>query len=228
MAIKAVVFDLDGTLVSFNIDYRTVRVEVKNLLVAESVPASVLSTGESIFEMLKKTEIFLKNNSKPAKVMEGLRRKSLAIAEKYEVEAAKSTKLLSGVLDTLKALKKMNLKIGLCTVNGEKSVDYILQRFKLTDFFDAVVPRNRVKNVKPHYEHLEATLEALEVEADEAIVVGDGIGDMRSAKELKVIAVGLPTGVSSQKELMGSGANYIITSLADLPTLIESINKTIT
>jgi len=38
--------------------------------------------------------------------------------------------------------------------------------------------------------------------------------------------VGLPTGVSSPKELIGSGANYFITSITDLPILIKYINKT--
>ncbi|MCL6578361.1 MAG: hypothetical protein K6T73_03130, partial [Candidatus Bathyarchaeota archaeon] len=60
--IKAVVFDLDGTITSFNIDYRAVRAEVRSYLIKKGLPASVLSVNESIFEMLKKTEIFLKNN----------------------------------------------------------------------------------------------------------------------------------------------------------------------
>jgi phosphoglycolate phosphatase-like HAD superfamily hydrolase len=44
---------------------------------------------------------------------------------------------------------------------------------------------------------------------------------MKCARELNVIAVGLPTGVSSPKELISSGANYFVTSLADLPPLLE-------
>ena len=58
------------------------------------------------------------------------------------------------------------------------------------------------------------------------MVIGDGAIDMRCAKELIAIAVGLPTGVSSPKELISSGANYFITSITDMPTLIEYINKT--
>jgi hypothetical protein len=34
------------------------------------------------------------------------------------------------------------------------------------------------------------------------------------------MAVGLSTGISTQKELMNAGANYLITSIADLPSLI--------
>jgi len=226
MAIKAVIFDLDGTLARFNIDYRAVRADVRSLLVRTGVPASVLSINESIFEMLKKVEIFMKNNGQSEKAFTEIRRKTLAIAEKYELEAAKNTSLLAGVMETLNALKKMKMKLGLCTINSEKSTNYILKRFALAEFFDAITPRDSVKYVKPNTEHLEATLKILEVKPEETMVVGDGASDMRCARELKAVAVGLPTGVSSPKEIVSAGANYFITSITDLPTLIEYINKT--
>ncbi|MCL6578529.1 MAG: HAD family hydrolase, partial [Candidatus Bathyarchaeota archaeon] len=153
-------------------------------------------------------------------------KKALDIAEKYELEAAKTTSLLSGVVETLKSLRKMRLKLGLCTINSKKSTDYILKRFKIAEFFDAITPRDNVKYVKPNVEHLEANLKALDVNPEETMVVGDGVSDMKCAREMKAIAVGLPTGVSSPKELISSGANYFITSITDLPTLIEYINKT--
>ncbi|MGQ9507459.1 MAG: HAD family hydrolase [Candidatus Bathycorpusculaceae bacterium] len=226
MTVKAVIFDLDGTLTSFNIDYRSVRADVKSFLIRAGMPASVLSINESIFEMLKKTEIFMKNNGQSERAFIGIRSKALEIAEKYELEAAKTTGLLPGVLETLKALKKMGLKLGLCTINGEKSTNYILKNFGIAEFFDAITPREHVKYVKPNTEHLEATLKALGVNAQETVVVGDGSSDMRCARELKAIAVALPTGVSNPKELIASGANYLITSIIDLPTLIEYLNKT--
>lgn len=224
MTIKAVIFDLDGTIASFNVDYLTVRAEVRSLLISKGLPASIFSIKESIFEMLKKAEIFLKNNGKPKKAMEEIRSEALSIAEKYELEAARNTSLLSGAIETLKAVKRMGLKIGLCTINSEKPTDYILKRFKIAGYFDSVIPRNKVKYVKPNSEHLETALQALGVGAKEALVVGDGSSDMRCAKDLEVIAVGLMTGVSSKRELTDSGANYLITSIVDLPALIERIN----
>jgi len=225
MTIKAVIFDLDGTLASFNIDYRAVRADVRSFLIRMGLPASILSINESIFEMLKKAEIFMKNNDQSKKVITETRKKALAIAENYELEAAKTTSLLPGALETLEALRKMELKIGLCTINSEKSTNYILKWFKIAKFFDVVTPRDKVKYVKPNVEHLEVTLKGLGVNPEEAMVVGDGVSDMKCARELKAIAVGLPTGVSSPKELISAGANYFITSITDLPTLIEYINK---
>lgn len=223
--IRAVVFDLDGTLVNFNLDYKSLRAEARNFLIKLGVPASVLSINESIFTMLKKTEIFMKNNGKTEKALEEAYEGVWDITEKYELEAAKTTNLVIGVTETLKTLKEKGLKIGLCTVNSEKTTSYLLKKFKIEDFFDAVTPRNKVKRVKPDIEHLEATLKALEVKPEEALMVGDSIIDMECARKLNTIAAGLPTGVSKPQELIDAGAHYLITSITDLPTLIEQINK---
>jgi HAD superfamily hydrolase (TIGR01549 family) len=226
LVIRAVIFDLDGTIADFNLEYKSVRAEVRGFLIKKGVPASILSTNESIFEMLKKTDIFLKNNGKSTNSFEEIREEVLVIAERYELEAAKDTSLLPGVTETLKTLRKKKLKTALFTINSEKSANYILKRFRIGNLFDVVVPRSSVRYVKPNLEHLEATLKALMISPDEALVVGDGSSDMRCARELKVIAVGLLGGVSSSKELIASGANYVITSPIDLPILVEEVNKT--
>jgi len=225
MNVKAVIFDLDGTLVGFNLDYRALRAEIRGYLAKVGVPASVLSLKENIFEMLKKTEIFVRNSGKSAEEMAAIRSEALGIAEKYELEAAMSTGVLSGAVETLKALKRMGLKIGLCTINSEKSASYILQRFKIAEFFDVTITRNMVSQVKPHPEHLQVVLKALSVVPEESVVVGDSSADMQCARELKTIAVGLPTGISTVQQLTNQGANYIITSITDLPVLIEKIKK---
>ena len=102
MTIEAVIFDLDGTLAHFNLDFKALRSEVRSYLISTRVPISVLEVNESIFEMLKKAEIFVKNNSKSAEAFDEIRNRALVIAEKYEMEAAASTSLLSGVVETLK------------------------------------------------------------------------------------------------------------------------------
>ena len=222
MTLKAVIFDLDGTLTAFNLDYATLRSEVRSFLIKAGIPASILFVNEGVFDMLNKTEIFLKNTGKPPRKFEKTRNEALTIAERHELEAAKTTALFPNVMETLRTLKKMGLKIGLCTVNSEKSVNYILKSFGLSDFFDAVIPRNKVKHVKPSGEHLATVLKALRVSPKKAMLVGDAARDMQCAKELKVMAVGLSTGVSTQKDLMNAGANYLITSINDLPSLIET------
>jgi len=225
MAVNAVVFDLDGTVVTFNLDYRSARAEVIGFLEVQGLSRSLFSLNESVFEMLKKVEVSVRNKGKSEKDFLSLRRAVLSILEKYETESASTTSLVPGVVETLKALKKMRLKLALFTVNGEKSTNYILGTFNLTQYFDSVVTRDSVLSVKPNPMHLQAVLKALKVQPEEAVVVGDSVWDMKSAQELGVFAVGVLSGVSSPKELTHAGANVLISSPTDLIALIEKLNQ---
>jgi phosphoglycolate phosphatase len=225
MPIEAVIFDLDGTLAVFNLDYKALRGEVREYLLRIGVPPSVLHVNESIFDMLQKAELYFKNSGKSEQAFKEARTRSLSITEKYEMEAAAATSLMPGALETLKELKKMKVKLGLCTTSSETAAAYILERFKIKDYFQIVVARDKVKHVKPDTEQFELALKTLGVRPSAALIVGDGIVDIQSAKELKAVAVGLPTGFSTKEQLMKNGANYIITSLIDLPVLIKKIDK---
>jgi len=225
MPLKAVIFDLDGTITSFNLDYKVIRGEARGYLIKMGIPASVLNVNENIFEMLKKTELFMKNSDKSESAIEQIQKEVFKITEKYEQEAATNTNLLPGVIDTLKALKSAGIKMALCTLNSQKTTDYILRRFKLAEYFYKTFPRDSVNSVKPHPEHLEIALNALGTDATETMAIGDSVSDIKSAKEVNMLAIGLTTGVSTQEQLVREGANYVITSITDLPILIECINN---
>ena len=223
--IKAVILDLDGTIAYFNLDYKSVRAEVIQLLTKQGFPASIFSMKESIFSMLKKAEIYMKNNGREEHDVARMKKAVFSVANRHELEAAHTTSLMPGIPETLKTLKKMNLKTAIFTINGEKSTSYILSCFRLERFFDATITRESVSAVKPDPAHLEAALKALNVEPEEAIVVGDSKLDMMCAKELNVVAVGVATGMSSPKELMRAGATYLISSLTDVPNLIQQLSN---
>lgn len=225
MTTKAVVFDLDGTIVNFNLDYKTARAETIQYLSAQGFPRSLFSLNESVFEMLKKIEISMKNQGKNQKQFSKLKQTILALLEKYELESAKTTSLIPGILETLKTLKQNKLKLALFTVNSKKSTNYILDTFHLKNSFDAIITRDSVSKVKPNPMHLETALKKLKVKPTEAIVVGDSIWDMKTAQELHVFAVGVTYGVSTPEELTHAGANCLISSPIDLIKLIEETNK---
>jgi HAD superfamily hydrolase (TIGR01509 family) len=225
MSIKAVVFDLDGTIVNFNLDYRAARAEVIEFLTVHGFPRSLFSLNESVFEMLKKVEVSMRNNGKTPKEFSKLKETVLKLLEKYEMESANSTSLVPGILETLKTLKKMKLKLALFTVNSKKSTNHIINTFRLKNTFDAVITRDSVPTVKPNPVHLEAALKKLKAEPSETIVIGDSIWDMESAQELHALAVGVTYGVSTPQQLSQAGANYLISSPIDLITLIQEREK---
>ncbi len=225
MAVKAVVFDLDGTIVDFNLDYKSARAEVIELLGNYGFPQSIFSINESVFEMLRKLEIYIKNHRLGERNYPRLKREVLAVLEKYETESATSTQLVPGIVETLQALKKMKIKLGLFTINSMKATDQILSTFRLRSFFRAVVSRDAVSRVKPHPIHLQTVMKVLKAKPEETLVVGDSIWDMKTAKEHHIFAVGTSTGIASPKELTRAGADCLITSPTDLIALVEKLNQ---
>ncbi len=92
---------------------------------------------------------------------EEIRREAFILVEQYELEAAIETCLLPIISQTLKALRRAELKIGLFSIKQRKIHKLYLDRFNIRKFFDAVTPRNSVKHVEPNEELLEVTLKTL-------------------------------------------------------------------
>jgi len=222
MTIKAVVFDLDGTIIKFNIDYKAARAETIDHLTKQGLPRSLFSQNESVFDMLKKVEVSMKNKGKNQKEYTKLKQAVFRILEKYELESAKTTTFIPGILETLKTLKKMKLKLALFTVNSKKSTNYIMNTFHIKPFFTAVVTRDDVPTVKPNPIHLETTIRKLKTKPTETIVVGDSATDMKTAQQLHTIPVGATYGTSTPQQLTQTGAQHLITSPTDLITLIQT------
>ena len=62
--IKAVIFDLDGTLVTFNLDVKTCRIEIIQYLTEQGIPQELFSMKETAFDMLMKVKKILDNKIK--------------------------------------------------------------------------------------------------------------------------------------------------------------------
>jgi phosphoglycolate phosphatase len=121
-------------------------------------------------------------------------------------------------------MKAMNLRMGIFTINSQKSVDLILTRFHLKQFFSATITREAVLRVKPDPSHLEAALKSMNVKPEEVAVVGDNAVDVKSAVALKVIPIGLANSDAATKALEQTGAAHVVKSITELPALIAKLN----
>jgi len=223
--IKAVIFDLDGTLKEFNLDIKACRTKIINLLTQQGFSRSLFSLNETAFDMLVNVKKYLTAKGMEKQEFAKIKDMIFSVVEDFELEAARTAKIFAGIPETLKALRDMKLEIALCTISSEKVTSYILKRFHLEQFFDAVITRESVFEVKPHPTHLEAALDALKVRSQEAVLVGDSVKDIECAIQLNVLAVGVTTGLSSIEQLTCSGAHYIASSANDIPILIEQLNR---
>jgi len=101
----------------------------------------------------------------------------------------------------------------------------VLDKLGIMKFFDAMISRDEVRNVKPNPEHLLKVLEELGVEPQEAVVVGDTVFDVRCAKKVGALAVGVTTGRSSEAELRKAGADCVIEALSELLILLSQLES---
>jgi phosphoglycolate phosphatase len=222
--IKAVIFDLDGTLVKFTLDYKSLRREAISALARYSAPSSILSVYEPIFKTLEKAALYLRNNGATEETINKAYDEVIDLAEKYEMDAALCTDIIPGAEITLQNLKEAGVKIGLCTNNGLKAVRYLIRKYRLRDYFDNIVTRESIPNMKPDTGHFLAAIAPLRVRPEEAMMVGDSIIDIKTAKPLGATVVGIQSIHSANINLKDEGADYIIDSITDVPEILRALN----
>jgi HAD superfamily hydrolase (TIGR01509 family) len=225
LTIKAVIFDLHGTIVEYKVNSKAARAEVIQFLTEQGIPQSFFSPNESYFDALNKLESYVKEQPAKGKSYQQMRKRVFEILDKYEMENIETTCLIPGMLETLQTLKKMGFKLGLLTVNGQKATDRILAKYGLKDYFQAVIAREMAPRFKPNPLHLEALLKMLEVNPEEAVVVGDSVSDVKVAHAVKAIAIGVLGGLASKDDLLSAGTDYISNSSPDIISIIKRVNS---
>lgn len=222
--INAIIFDLDGTLIYFKIDYMAARREVISKSILSGVPASLLSENQRIMDIIKIVEnYFNKTVELPDKSLY-IKKEIEAIITKHEMDGAKKTDLIPGAKELLISLKKRGYKIGLFTLENRKVTNFILKKFSIKSYFNSIVTRNDVNNPKPHPDHLKKVLNQLKVSSDRIIVVGDNPIDFECATQLHAITVALMNDRHTKDELISSGANYTIKNLLEFLQILKTID----
>jgi phosphoglycolate phosphatase len=210
---KAIVFDLDGTLVDSAPE------------IASALNAAVSRIGIDPFP-LAEVQGFIGGGAAVA-LKRALTRRSAEIDEAtfktilgafYEVYAEVSRKgngLYPGVMNTLSALRGRAIPLGVCTNKAAPITAIALEALGIAHFFSTVVGASDDIPRKPAPDMLFAALAGLGARPTEALVIGDSRSDVGSARAAgcPVIAVsyGYPHG-----PVADLGADLVIDRMPDL------------
>jgi putative hydrolase of the HAD superfamily len=211
-SVKAVLFDLGGTLVS-----TTEIPEVyRRMLEAHGITRSVEEISRAQKEVEKQLDIqelavlfeeyWIRWNLlilRRLGIEENAEALAETIAERWWDYA--DVMLYPDVEETLRKLRAMGLKVGIVT-NGLKS-DYrqILEKVGLLDFFDIKVGIDNVGKMKPHRDIFLYALNKLEASPTETLFVGDElIADYEGAKK-----AGLTPLLIDRDDMIGSNVEKI-------------------
>ncbi|MEM2790114.1 MAG: HAD-IA family hydrolase [Candidatus Bathyarchaeia archaeon] len=184
--VRAVIFDLDDTLIHSRIDYAGAKKSLIKFFIEHGVEPSLLSESMPSLEIFKAAGESLRGKNLPEEFISRVFEGAKSMLSIFEIKALEGVKLMDGALETLNTLRKMGLKTGIVTNSCREYAARIIEMFSLDKYVDAFITRDDVNNLKPDPEHLLKALETLGVSADEAVFVGDHWIDAACAKRAGV------------------------------------------
>ncbi len=215
---KAIVFDLDGTLV----DSAPEIASALNAAMAEiGQPPFPLTDVQSFIgggaKVALQRALAARGSQIEAAVFDGM---MTSFYEVYAEVSRKGNGLYPGVIETLTALRVHDLPLGVCTNKADHITAIALEALGIRQFFSTVVGARDDIPRKPAPDMLLKALSALDATPTEGLVVGDSKSDVGSARAAgcPIIAVsyGYPHG-----PVANLGADAVIDRLPDLLGFLE-------
>ncbi|MFX0072663.1 MAG: HAD family hydrolase [Candidatus Hermodarchaeota archaeon] len=224
--IKAIVWDLDGTLIHFKIDWIRARREAIKILKNEGVPKKMLTIKNSILDNVRLARNYYESLGYSSEKIEKIIKKVNHVVNEIEYEAALDATAVDGIETVLKYLKNKKLKQAIYTFNTNRNAQVSLEKTKLIQYFDVIIGRDSVKNAKPHPEHLSLICMELNVLPSEIIVIGDTHRDIEGALNVGAKSIAIKTKLSNLTNLeILEKANKIINDFEISKKLIKAIEN---
>lgn len=201
MRTKAVLFDLDGTLVdSLPLIFRTYRqvfadmkIPWRNNDIARMVGLPLKDIGKHFA-------------GKSAGRFEEL------YQYYYHRDLDAFTRLYPGTLALLEQLKKRDVRLGIVTSKGKTGTSRTTVFTGLDCFMDVIVTAHDVTKHKPDPEPLLTAMEFLGTQAAHSIYVGDSKYDIMTGQKAGARTLGVTWGLGSREELTGMQPDGMIDS----------------
>ena len=219
---KALVFDLDGTLVDTKYD----MLDAGNLLFESQRWSTRLRGFSGLQIAIQGGKAILRYGL----LEEGITFNDKLLKDYYKLYLNKYNKVLDnksrnydGVIDTLSKLQTMGVKLGLCTNKPEKHARALLKRLDLIDFFrDSFIGSDTVGVAKPDPKPLLEAISRLDKKPEDVFFVGDTNTDADAAKNAKVAFIFCRYGHGSRYKLAkGENATIKIDTFSDLISIYE-------
>lgn len=213
--IKAVAFDLDGTLVD----------SIHGLADATDSALSELGypqagkenvtvwIGNGVDILLERALTWATGNTPDA----ALHAKCRQLFDKYYADAVKTgSPLFANVKPTLQALADAGMDLAIVTNKPTPFIAPLLAELGIDNFFSVVLGGDDVKNKKPHPSPLYLTLGEFGLRREEMLFVGDSRNDILAAKAAECPSVGLTYGYNYGIPIADSHPDCVLSDFAGL------------
>lgn len=212
--IKAVFFDFDGTLAD---SAPGIVLTMQKAFEAMGLPAPADNDVRQTIGMPLIESVRTLGHFDQQQVELGIEtyRKLFPI---YEVG---NVRLFPQVPETLVALRSQGLRLAICTSRTGTSFELLMKRFGLNELFETTVCGQDNLPPKPAPDMVLTLMERMQLQADEAVVVGDTTFDilMGNAAGCRTIAVSY--GNHTRERLTTANPSYIVDRFENIIALIN-------
>ncbi|MHA2324687.1 MAG: HAD family hydrolase, partial [Promethearchaeota archaeon] len=168
--IRAIVWDLDGTIIHFKINSLKARRVAIKILKSHGIEKKNLSIKKSILDNLNTSRELFEQWGYNANQISEIFKKIDRQVSKIEHKAALKATKINGIEDVLIFARNKGLKQAIYTFNKYKHAKLSLEKVKLLGYFDTIKGRDNVSNPKPHPDHLLDICDTLSVKSNEIVV----------------------------------------------------------
>lgn len=212
-AVRAVLFDLDGTLID---SYPAITASVNHVrelhgLAPLSVAEVTRHVGRGPWHLLRKT---VAKGDVEANVV--------AYRTHHPTVLRELTQLLPGARETLRVLHERGRKLGICSNKPVGFTRQLVTHLKVADWLDVVLGPEDVGRHKPAPDMLLCALQRLDIPAAEALYVGDMTVDIETARAAGLRVWVVATGSDTPETLDAAKPDRRIAGLAEMPGLLFS------
>jgi HAD superfamily hydrolase (TIGR01509 family) len=221
MALDAIIFDLDGTLVDSNAvhveAWRRALERFGYRIGSDRIFTEVGKGGDKLVPHLLGEEADEKHGG-------GLRK---AQPEEFgKIALAQGLKVFPGAVELLEALRGRKLKTVIATSSEKRQLELIEKGSGIQwhTLVDHVVTASDAKNSKPDPDLVAASVSKLGLSPAQCAMVGDTPYDAQSARMAGVVCLGVTCGGHSAQDLMQSGARAVWCDPADLLRQLDYVS----
>ncbi len=218
--VKAVLIDLDGTLVNTLPDrIAAIQHGLESLGLPAIDNANIQSyIGDGVWLLSERTLQESLANDLNRINDELIQALANAYEAYYLAHICEQTILSKGALELLDALKNNNIAIALITNKKNELTYALLKSLGIYDYFDAIMAGQDGAH-KPAPDLLLKALQVLTIDAQDAVMIGDSLDDREAAELAKIVMIGVSFGY---RPLNANDVHYLIDDLQEaLPYLMS-------
>ncbi len=216
--IKALIFDLDGTLLNTIED---IADSCNMALEALGYPTHETEEykyfiGDGIMKLMEK--ILPEEKSLDIEEQEKMR----VLQDDFYIKKCNKTRPFDGILELLQELKQKGYKLAVISNKPDDQTQKIVATYFNPEIFDIITGNKPGYPTKPDTKLTNEIISQLGQKPENCAFIGDSDVDMMTAVNAKLLPIGVAWGFRTRDELLTNGAKHIVSYPLEIVEIVKN------